>query len=418
MESIKTQKDEPSLEEWMSKIREKKLKPVVINEHKAKDTLPARTDRPMGPHNANDIVKLRQGLRSVSTPKWPGANDVKAKTNTPAIPQRAQLRSVSDRPLPETRRSNISVNSNDGKEISAPEAKNAQDKQNDPEGQLPEETPKMEQKEEVGSGVTKDDDDDFPLEKETDAVIAQQEVISETKADELSASSGVVNTDKDVELVLPSQKDDTFPLDFVKTDVSDDQVQDSNETMPTPLTTSSGVFDTSTAPVSLKLPAETEDFPLDHEPKASQVDETSVPDVSLSAGVIDPEAHSGALALPSKEDLDAIKNGEQNKGLDKAISKLQPITSATKLDASSSQDESHDVNSEAPPSIKTASIDEQQESSDVVSSKQSTNPAVKVVDSARSTATGSTIKCSQCAADLEIDALDAHKCKQADMEDF
>lgn len=97
MDQSKSKKeDPPNLDDWMSQIRQKKLRPVVPNQHKSQDRVQGKNENTAGLHTTDDLLKMRQGLRSVSTPKWPGANDSKNKTNAAPILTRAQLRSVSD----------------------------------------------------------------------------------------------------------------------------------------------------------------------------------------------------------------------------------------------------------------------------------------------------------------------------------
>lgn len=307
-----TQKpEEPSLDDWMAKIREKKLRPVVPNQHKVNEPVVSKGgEGPSVPHSAGDLSKMRQGLRSVSTPKWPGVNDHKAKINTTVLPQRSQLRAVSDR----TRKVSESEQG-DGESTTSATTTLIDDKQPgiNSRQEVPEARSKIaddttrSEPDLLTAETTGDDEDgkaaetDFPLDiepvKDSTSSADVVESADEASIQDLSASSGVTANQADLELKLPETKGDSFPLDLEETNTGPpkQEAAECSEEPKTPVTLSSGVFDTKAPEIELKVPVPVQgqdDFPLDMETTETKEHQTASDTASpaVSSGVTDPEA--------------------------------------------------------------------------------------------------------------------------------
>lgn len=308
--------NEPSLEEWMAKIREKKLRPVAVNKEKEKAPA-ADKDRSKALQDANDLIKTRQGLRNVSAPKWPGANDNKAKTNTTILPQRAQLRSVSGRSIQTTPAAVLEDHPLDTPQC--PEAistekvntiNNEADARIKSELRNTDAVPDDSVDEAAARSVDGDESDQqFPL----DALNDNQEVSLGEDPTSLSVSSGATLPGSAVELKLP-EKDEAFPLDVV-----DDKIDASaqEDQVPVPLLVSAGVYVLKDAEnIELQLPTlKNEDFPLDSfvatEPGDENQDSTAISNVAVSSGVFDTAKSTAEIALPEKQKPSDDENTEE-----------------------------------------------------------------------------------------------------------
>lgn len=424
--------NEPSLEEWMAKIREKKLKPVVLN--KEKEVSQSDKERTKSLQDADDLKKMRQGLRSVSAPKWPGANDVKAKINTTVLPQRAQLRpTTTDRDAPP---SNLQTDkgsrlpgsaANRDTPVSMPttippvEEKQIDDKiiSDDVEQKQADEKTIPDDWVDVANQVEKidlADDGDFPL----DSVKAIEQAPEDA---EIGVSTGVAQPGKSIELKLPAEED-AFPLDQVDKNAETSDPQD-NETVPhSPLTASSGAFNPTTGDnIHLTLPKSKEnDFPLDTE-SVGRSDTARTPEgltggtsdeIALSSGVFDTTKAASELKLPDKHkkatgpeieaQMNEIKEAQEQVNESDSIGvKDSVLPSGGIVNTSSDISITEILADHVPPHVAQESAGVTEEArEDVVAEPYAVANATMVPG----------IKCSKCSKVLELTAMEDHVCEE------
>lgn len=447
IEMIADAKEEvPTLDEWMAKIRDKKLRKVVPNEHKAKELhLNEKKDRPTGPHEATEIVKLRQGLRSVSTPKWPGANDIKAKTNTTVLPQRAQLRSVSERTIP-------------GPSAFSTESTKTESGNSEAEkSTLPNET---------ASSIT---DDWVSVEKSGDSEAPVPISLSETSISDTNAiEADTVDSSEPQVQKDGSEEQSAVALDTQQATVK--SVIDVGKTDSEPVTESKSGEDEQEPKSSTEAE---DDFPLDLEKEkspvldgAEDVEEPSTP-VTLSSGVFEPRENTIKLNLPDSDKDDFPLDLEQPQELadaEDALSEATAATSEVALSSAATEDSSCPIKLELPSKanskakeaqieevldaqrtameqeteIQTAPVRassgvlEPQSTDDITellsehASKDTTagGEAVTLTEETRSVEESSvdlgmpSIKCSRCSDDLPLEDLESHDCGRASKQDF
>lgn len=411
--------NEPSLEEWMSKIREKKLRPVVVN--KEKKVAPAvEKERTNALQEAGDLIKLRQGLRSVSAPKWPGANDSKARTNTTTLPQRAQLRSVSGRTIPAAAPAVLQDISIDKAEPSVDPTSNQSAK--------PSVTTKTDAQQNTGSEEVISDgwidvanqvvptdvagDEEFPL----DSIVAKEKE-QKQEAPQPSASSGTTDLVDSIQFKLPTN-DDAFPLDVI-----DDKVGEisTEEEVPPSLTISAGVYVPQDAEdITLKLPkAKDEDFPLDsvkavpsHEADLA-TDTEQADQVAPSAGVFDTSVAKPELTLPNKkqdpptdvtvEDRNAQENADEGEASE--------VQSTPEQETSQPSTGALDTRPTGNTRQVLAEFVHPQSEKEPLAREQDREPESNFEPEAIPV-----IKCSQCAAALDLESMGDHVCSVETLE--
>lgn len=244
--------DDITLDEWIAKIRQTKLRPTIPNAHKkVEKSTSSASPAQMGPHDADEFSIVRQSLRSVSGTLRQLPGETKITSSITDIPQRLAVRTISG---PERSQSKASIS----------HARSASEIPRRPEVQTSASTRSI-------PSV----DEDFPLDSEP-----SQPVVAES---EITASTGATE-DKDVVLTLP---DEPFPLDS-EADVK--EVEDEGVTL------SSGVVDPDITSLTLQLPKD-EDFPLESAPTADSVEEAVVDD-SAKVDLVLPTKRRVDLELP------------------------------------------------------------------------------------------------------------------------
>jgi len=152
------------------------------------------------------------------------------------------------------------------------------------------------------------DEGEFPLDSETaeQGLGSDDDAQAETIQD-LTASSGIIDPDAKSALKLPELSNEDFPLDHEQDvqaiEVKTNSSKSMNESE-TPVTISTGVFESNGPDPELKLPApKGDDFPLDSEmPENSsqKVQSTAQSELTVSSGVVEDDTARLTLREPPK----------------------------------------------------------------------------------------------------------------------